>query len=295
MAEPTLATMMPDTDFFEIESNQVGTRFGIWVTKPPNYEEISDRRYPAVYIPDANLLFGSLAPASSCAQDPIWPIEPVLQVMVGYTGNEAGDAGTLRNRDLLPPDEPVAPEMADYVESFVERGVLTRDAADVYLQSLSETHADRFLAFFEDELGPEIAYRYRTNPTSSALFGYSYGGLFALYALLSRSRAFDTYGVSSPGIATDGSVVYEMLRERVVEKAGFEGMRVHLTMGELEIVGRSEVYRSIGRQFVSLVDQLYRADLPGLAMSVEIIPRQTHITGVTPAHLQFLRTFYSTT
>lgn len=293
MAEPTLATMMPDTDFFEIESKHVGTRFGIWVSRPPNYHENPDHRYAVVYVPDANLLFGSLAPTTSCAQDPIWPIEPVLQVMVGYTGDEAGDAGTLRNRDLLPPGEPVAPEMAGYVESFVEKGILTREEADAYLKSLEETHADRFLAFFEDELRPEIASQYRTKSGPGALFGYSYGGLFALYALLRRSRAFDTYGVSSPGIATDGSIVYEVLRERVAEKASFEGMRVHLTMGELEIVGRSEVYRTIGRQFVSIVEQLYQADLEGLAMSVEIIPRQTHITGVTPAHLQFLRTFYS--
>jgi predicted alpha/beta superfamily hydrolase len=60
--------------------------------------------------------------------------------------------------------------------------------------------ADNFLAFFKDELIPYINKKYPSNGLNS-LFGHSYGGTFAMYALLKAPQLFDTYYCSDPSLS----------------------------------------------------------------------------------------------
>ena len=50
--------------------------------------------------------------------------------------------------------------------------------------------ADKFLSFIETELIPYVEANYRTEPFR-ILAGHSFGGLFAMHALLSRPRLFN--------------------------------------------------------------------------------------------------------
>src|SRR4030095_3547443 len=52
--------------------------------------------------------------------------------------------------------------------------------------------ADKFLKFIETELIPEIDKRYRVRPYR-ILAGHSFGGLFAVHAMLSRPALFNSY------------------------------------------------------------------------------------------------------
>ena len=49
-------------------------------------------------------------------------------------------------------------------------------------------------------------------------------------------------------------------------------MQLHLTVNELEITGRSHVYRDLGIQFARLVDQLYLSGHAGLDFTARILP-----------------------
>jgi predicted alpha/beta superfamily hydrolase len=61
--------------------------------------------------------------------------------------------------------------------------------------------ADIFLDFIEETVKPAVKARFpRVNVTREALFGHSYGGLFALHALFTRPGLFDCYIASSPSI-----------------------------------------------------------------------------------------------
>ncbi|MDF6016915.1 hypothetical protein LWJ43_32665 [Streptomyces sp. JH34] len=57
-----------------------------------------------------------------------------------------------------------------------------------------------FLNFLTDDLHPRIERDYGTAPGGHGLFGYSYGGLFSLYAWLTKSTFFESIGAGSPGI-----------------------------------------------------------------------------------------------
>ncbi len=62
--------------------------------------------------------------------------------------------------------------------------------------------ANKFLLFFKDELIPYIDKNFKTEPYK-VLIGHSYGGLFAMYALLNDPDLFDAY------IAIDPSFWYK--------------------------------------------------------------------------------------
>ncbi|XGU21794.1 alpha/beta hydrolase-fold protein [Rhodococcus sp. 3Y1] len=62
---------------------------------------------------------------------------------------------------------------------------MTQEYVDAYLEELADTHGDVFLDFLTNELHPRLySSELRVSESGHGLFGYSYGGLFALYAWL---------------------------------------------------------------------------------------------------------------
>jgi predicted alpha/beta superfamily hydrolase len=59
--------------------------------------------------------------------------------------------------------------------------------------------ADNFLKFIETELIPEIEKRYRVQPYR-ILAGHSFGGLFAIHAMITRPELFKSYVAVSPSL-----------------------------------------------------------------------------------------------
>lgn len=61
--------------------------------------------------------------------------------------------------------------------------------------------ADAFLDFIENSVRPSVKARFPSATFSrEALYGHSYGGLFALHTLFTRPHSFDCYIASSPSI-----------------------------------------------------------------------------------------------
>jgi len=68
--------------------------------------------------------------------------------------------------------------------------------------SFSTQHggADAFLKFLTLELRPLLAQHFELNPQKNTLFGFSYGGLFALYTLSTQPQYFQRYWAASPSL-----------------------------------------------------------------------------------------------
>jgi uncharacterized protein len=291
--EPALRVTLPSTDYFEVDSAHVGGRFAIWVTRPVDYERSADTRYPAVYVTDGNVSAAMLAPyAEHTAFDLISAFQPYLQVTIGYTADQAGDWLTLRNRDLVPAGEPAPPSMIAAVAADAEAAGWTQEEHDEYIRSIHDGRAAQFLAFLEEELRPLVEERYRIDPASSGLFGYSYGGLFTLYALFRQSPMFRRYGAGSPGVLAADSQIFRLEADVACRGQAFGDVQLHLTVNELEITGRSHIYRDLGIQFANLVNTLYLSGHEGLDFSARILPSDSHMTGFTQSFLSYLRACY---
>jgi predicted alpha/beta superfamily hydrolase len=290
----SLEHVIPGTEYFEIDSTAVGARFAVWVTRPSGLGAGQATTLPVLYVTDGYPAAALTGPyASLLGGDLITRLQPFLQVAVGYAGAESAQASTLRNRDLVPPGEPVSPQLIAAVDATVDGGGMSRQDADAYVELLRNPHGDRFLTFFEEELQPAIADRYDVQPGPAGLFGYSYGGLFSLYVLLRQSPMFNRIGAGSPGIAVPDSQIFSALRRLAERHATFVGVQLCLTINELELIGPSALYRVLGRYFLALVDDLAQADFEGLRVSKRIVPEESHLSGWMASYLTFLRTCYA--
>jgi uncharacterized protein len=291
--QPPLAVTLPSTDYFELDSARVGGRLAIWVTKPVDYDRGADTRYPAVYVTDGNTAAAMLAPyAEHTAFELITAFQPYMQVTVGYPPDQAAEWLTLRTRDLVPADEPAPQSILDAVAADAETAGWTQEEQDEYIRGIQSGRAAEFLAFFEEELRPVIEERYRVLDGATGLFGYSYGGLFTLYALMRQSSMFQRYGAGSPGVLHPDSQIFRLEQQVADSGAGFAGVQLHLTLNELEITGRSHCYRDLGIQFARLIDKLYLSGHAGLEFSARILPNDTHMTGFTQSFLSYIRCCY---
>lgn len=267
------------TDYFELRSGG-GHDYGVWVTTPPGYDPATAQA-PVVYVLDGNWAVGLTAPLIVTQQDPMQKIKPYVQVSIGYAGDEAEHWARLRNRDLVPPGEPVAPEFLDAVEMGVRTGAMTREEADAYVDELRDTRADAFLGFITDELHPRIERDYGTATSGHGLFGYSYGGLFTLYAWLTGTTLFESIGAGSPGVAGEGSRVFAQLRE-----LGDQPAKLHLTFNDRELLGTVPVYQNLAKNAATVLHHLTSR---GAAVTSEVL-RETHVTGLQASFLSYLRT-----
>ncbi|MGA6161335.1 alpha/beta hydrolase [Amycolatopsis magusensis] len=269
------------TDYFEMRSSS-GQDYGVWVTTPPGYDPAT-APVPAVYVLDGNWAVGLTAPLIVTQMDPMQRIQPYLQVSVGYAGEDAQHWDRLRNRDLVPPGEPIAKELVDAVEMGVRMGARTREEADAYLAELRDTHADAFLTFLTAELHPRIERDYRTATSGHGLFGYSYGGLFSLYTWLTGGTLFETIGAGSPGVAGEGSRIFAQLEEMGDSR---NAAKLHVTLNERELLGDLPIYQSLTKNTATV---LHRLTARGDAVTSTIL-RETHVTGLQASFLSYLRT-----
>lgn len=290
--EPSFEALFPSTRYFELDSKIAGARFSAWVTPPAQYDADKTQKFPVVYQVDGNLFFPSTAPFHHAGtSDAIAPQRPFILVSVGYSKEESQAWTWLRVRDLLPPDEPVPEVMRQAVEASVQYGKMPRDEADRYLKMFDKPAGDKFLGFLEDELHPLLAKAYRIDESDVGLWGDSYGGLFAAYVAIKRSELFKSIGAGSPGILED-SQVFKMYQDAVASKKDYSGRRLHVTLGGREWTDPSLYQWLTARGASELLAKTSQNPLPGLQVSAELIPLETHLTSTIPSWFSFLRACY---
>ena len=274
---------LSDTEYLEVEAKS-GLNYGVWITTPMNYAD-SAASMPLLYVMDGNWAVGLTAPLVVTQGDPYLNVAPYIQVSIGYAGEEAAHWASLRNRDLVPPGEPVSEQMIATLTAARDSGAMTPEHMDAYLAALVDTHADAFLDFITEELHPLVCTKYRVSTVGHGLFGYSYGGLFALYAWLRGTSIFSTVGAGSAGVTNEDSVIYAMvpaLTERLEQAP-----RLHLTINEAELLGDVPIYRGLARNVLQVAELLYaKGYAPDITTAML---HETHVTGLQASFLSYLK------
>ena len=121
-----------------------------------------------------------------------------------------------------------------------------------------------------DELIPWVDEHYRTEPAFRTLVGHSYGGLFALYALMNRPDAFQAYLAISPSMWWNGGAIVSRA------KAEFRSIRpphfLYVSWGDDE--------ESISNTTRELMVWLDKNPAKGIEASHHYYPGEDH--GTTP-------------
>jgi predicted alpha/beta superfamily hydrolase len=111
--------------------------------------------------------------------------------------------------------------------------------------------AEKFLAFLKNELIPYINKNYPSN-NNNTLFGHSFGGLFAAYALLKEPQTFESYIAADPSFWWDNSVMNKLAVDNLPSLANMNRT--------LYISGREgEAYTGMG---IVSMDSIFKLKAP---------------------------------
>ena len=197
---------LPGTEVHYLRSEHVGDEFKILV----GHCGSSDARRPSVvFVSDPNILFGTALEMLRLFHM-FERVPPILVIGVGYRETEFEVVLGLRARDLS----------------------ATVDASQQEDASLMGG-ADRFLAFFRDELKPWVRARFDVDPDDSTFFGDSLAGLFATHVLLSEPATFRRYGIGSPSLWWDQKTIFETETAYAASHDDLSA-KVFVSVGELE-------------------------------------------------------------
>ncbi len=165
-----------------LKSEVLGEERTILVRTPPGYEQ-DGLRYPVLYMTDGDAhLQHTAATVSFLARNNRMP----EMIVVGV-------ANTDRTRDLTP----------THVEHL---------SGNPQARFPTSGGADKFLKFIETELIPHVESKYRVQPYR-VLAGHSFGGLFAVHAMLTRPELFNAYIAASPSLQWDNFLLTDRAKE----------------------------------------------------------------------------------
>ncbi|MFT3736643.1 MAG: alpha/beta hydrolase-fold protein [Rhodocyclaceae bacterium] len=202
---------------FEIDSKHTGQRYRILVGLPHKAAPASG--YPTLWMLDGLASYPItefMRPRPPSPTDSPQYLDKIgdepagLVVAVGYTNGQIIDVNgrALDYTPALPP------------------GTKTGDA-------LSPRHggADAFLQFLTLELRPVIAKHFAMDPQRHTLFGFSYGGLFALHTFTTQPQHFQRYWAASPSLWFGENFTLKQAQQRLAALRLASPTRVMITVG----------------------------------------------------------------
>ena len=169
---------IPGTQVIPIQDPQSGGQYELYVKLPEKYADDSEKHYPVIYFTDA-----------------VWQIE-LLSASTAFLMEEVILVGISWQKDI---DEKLKNEVGAHVSRFRDYSI-TQSSDPVKQAKYQFGQASHHLAFIRNHVIQHVEKNYRTKPESRTYFGFSLGGLFGAYILLSEPDTFKNYILGSPSV-----------------------------------------------------------------------------------------------
>jgi len=285
---------VPPVETHFIRSKYVHQTFKVQVMRPAQKRgELT--RFPTIYATDGNFMFDALKGISYSIQRSAHDAPRFILVGIGYPSDSPLAGTLLRARDLTFPGYPRLSTQGPSNED-----VLTPEqGAKDYFGAVD------FQQFIADELIPFIDEHYETIAGDRTYFGHSAGGGFGLFTLFTRPELFRNYIVSSP------SVLYH-----IEDVQGARGQTLDFALEQARrfisakrTLADSKLYMSVGAQeefevrlapwqltsgFFRLAKLMRSSTIPGLSLTTEVFPNETHLTVWPIAFIHGVKTVLDT-
>jgi uncharacterized protein len=262
---------LDNTQQFSITSKYVeGENYIIQVGLPVNYST-SQKSYPVLYVTDGDVLFGMANEMSHEGWMRINnEIKDIIVVGIGY-GQGIDVLLQKRARDLAPSIDTVWPIGKPYTKFITGLG------------------ADNFLKFIQFELFPVVNKNYRINTDSVAIFGHSFGGLFAAYILFKQPELFKGYIISSPPLIWNNKSILKL-------EAEYFSNHKELDKIVLLDIGSLETKIPFNEQSLNLINELSQNiqthNYKGLTLVTRVFEEESHASVTSTAISNGLRILF---
>lgn len=177
--------VLKGTQVWSVPDPVSAREYEVFVSLPAGYETSPDRRYPVLYVTDADYAFPIIRQIARRVnlEGPV--IEEFILVGLSYSRGDTPTAS--RNRDYTPtPNGPARARSMVHGEGPAYQGYLKAQA----------------IPFVED--------RFRADPSRRLLLGHSYGGLLGAQILFTDPTLFHTYVLGSPSFWFDARHIMMM-------------------------------------------------------------------------------------
>ncbi len=218
----------------------------LYIQLPDNYTK-TNKRYPVLYVTDGQWFFNSVLQAYyGHHYDGLVP--DLIIVGITWTGNY--DAN--RTRDFSP----------THLENFSNSG-----------------NAQKFLSVIKKEITRYIDSTYRTDKNEKALYGTSFGGLFAVYTLFHEPLLFNRYIIISPSLWWDNELVFKY-EKTFAQKNRALNTKIFLSSGEYEEAV------DFGHTFNRFSNQLRASKYKGMELEAVVLEKMSHSASATAGALR---------
>lgn len=251
------------TEVRAIHATALHRDYQLLVALPDSYRSSPTRRYPVLFVTDANYAFPL---ARSIAQRLAKHAHLEEAIVVGLSYAQ-GDSGVFSRR-------------RDYTPS-VPRAGTNGYTSDMPGRAPAFGEAEAYGRFIATEVFPLIAAGYRADMHRKIFVGHSYGSLLGLQLLLSHPETFEHYILGSPSLWYDGGVMFE--RESAYAKGHrdlrasvYFGIGAHETLAPGKKRSRSEDDADMVADLRDFDAALAARHYAGLKTRLEVFPDEDH-------------------
>jgi len=226
--------------------------YQVFVSLPASYGKEPNRRYPVLFVTDANYAFPIIREISRRLNVEHAQIADFILVGLSYA---KGEDGTLsRDRDYTP----------------TPNGPPDTPAGAVQGQGLA------YQAYLRDRVMPFIAQRYRTDPRRAVFLGHSYGALLGAQILFTDPGMFSGYILGSPSFWYDKHHVFSM---EAMYAAGHRDLpaKVYMYVGEYE-TNRFNRTNDLVADNRELEGRLKKRKYPSLVLKSDVLNDEDHVS-----------------
>lgn len=249
------------TEIRTLHSNIIGQNYELFISLPYSYGK-SDTNYPVIFLLDPYRAFSIVKGFTDALAAP-YPILPeVIVVGIGYGGegiNARLNYAVGRVKDYSPAQDTATEEW--YEKAIEKAGISNIDVIS--------GGAPLFLKFIREELFPFIESNYRIDTNIRMLSGYSFGGLFGLYALFHDPALFSKYFLGSPSIKFKDGITLKYESNYANNHKDLKA-EVFMSVGEKE-----ETYIEYLNK---MVQQLNSRNYKNLKLEIVIFENESHFT-----------------
>lgn len=198
------------SEVWDVPDPVSGRDYQVFVALPAGYADNPDKRYPVLYVTDADYAFPLVWQMARRLNIEGRKIDDFILVGLSYAKGEGGMQS--RRRDYTPTVNGPSSSPADAVHG---------GAAD-------------YITYLETQALPFVAQRYRSDESRRIFLGHSYGALLGTQLLLERPQLFSAYILGSPSYWFDKQVMERRLA--AAGKAAEVPVRAYMYVGEYESV-----------------------------------------------------------
>lgn len=234
-----------------------GRDYQVFVHLPPSYGQDPQRRYPVLYVTDADYAFPIIRQIARRINLDEPRVEEFILIGLSYARDDVGAAS--RNRDYTP----------------TPNGPSTARSGQVHGGGAA------YQTYLRDVVKPFVTGRFHTDTARNLFLGHSYGSLLGAQILLTEPEMFSGYILGSPSLWYDQRHIFNVEAAYAADHRDLQA-NVYMYIGEYEGVqaGDTRFNRSLDMvaDNVRFERMLKSRNYPGLTIRNEILPAEDHLT-----------------